>query len=393
MTKKIRYAVVGTGRQGTAAAYDMAKWGNAESILLTDYDLERAAHAAEWVNRLMGREVATSTQLDARDQDALVELLKPIDVYLCATPFVFIPGCTQAAIRAGTSMVDLGGHTETVLKQLSMSDQAIAAGISIVPDCGMGPGMNNTLGVYAFEQLAARDATPREIRLWDGGLPQNPPQPWGYQCSFHINGLTNEYDGQALVIRDGKVMGVDTLTEVEIIEFEGIGKLEAFVTSGGTSTVPYTYEGRLQVYENKTCRYPGHLAQFKAFKDLGLFSEEPIDLNGTRVIPRQLYHTLLAPQLEVDRVMDVCVMRVKGSGEKDGKTISLTVDLIDRYDEVTGFTAMERLTGWHAAIMCQLIAQGEVPTGAWSLEKAISATRFMEEVHQRGFQISERWEE
>lgn len=394
MTGQYHYAVVGAGRQGVAAAYDMAKWGDAASVVLADYDAPTARRAAERINRLIGREVATGAQINVRDDAALVELLKPIDMYLCAVPFVFIPDCTRAALEAGTSMVDLGGHTDTVLRQLELSEQAKAKGIVIVPDCGMGPGMNNTLGIYTIEQLQARGATPREVRIWDGGLPQNPPEPWGYQCSFHINGLTNEYDGQALVLRGGQVTMVETLTEVEIIEFDGVGRLEAFVTSGGTSTVPYTYQGILQVYENKTCRYPGHYAQFKAFKDLGLFSETPVEIApGQTVIPREFYHTLLRPQIETGQVRDVCVMRAKGTGSKDGRDISLVVDLIDRYDAATGFMAMERLTGWHAAIMAEFIARGEVPSGAWPLEKAIPATRFLEKARQRGFVIAERWEE
>jgi lysine 6-dehydrogenase len=291
-------------------------------------------------------------------------------------------------------MVDLGGHTDTVLKQMSMSDEAKAGGVAIVPDCGMGPGMNNTMGVYTVERLQALGAAPREVRLWDGGLPQNPTEPWGYQCSFHINGLTNEYDGQALVLRDGRVTYVDTLTEMEVVEFDGIGKLEAFVTSGGTSTVPYTFEGTLHVYENKTCRYPGHYARFRAFKELGLFDEAPIAINpgAPPISPRQFYHRLLAPQVEVEQVIDICVMRAKGTGEKDGRHMSVVVELVDRYDDTTGFTAMERLTGWHAAIMAEFIARGEIEPGVWPVEKAISATRFLEKVRERGFEIQERSE-
>lgn len=394
MTEQYQYAVVGAGRQGVAAAYDMARWGNAAGILLMDANHEAVVQAAQRINHLIGREAATAAQVDVRDHHALVEQLKSVDVFLCAVPFVFILDCMRAAIEARASMVDLGGHTGTTLKQISMSDEARAAGITVVPDCGMGPGMNNTLGVYAIEQLQARGAVPREVRLWDGGLPQNPPEPWGYQCSFHINGLTNEYDGQALVLRGGVVTPVDALTEPEFLEFEGIGTLEAFVTSGGTSTVPYTYEGVLQVYENKTLRYPGHYRQFKAFKDLGLFREEPLTVApGLTVNPRQVYHALLAPGIEVKRVIDICVMRAKGTGEKDGKDLSLTIDLVDRYDAETGFTAMERLTGWHAAIMAQFIAQGAIPPGVWPLEKAVSATRFLEEVRRRGFHLTEQWGE
>lgn len=393
MSEQVRYAVVGAGRQGAAAAYDMAKWGDASGVLLLDANGSAAERTADRLNRLIGRPLVSAAQVDVRDHSALVGALNGVDVFLCAAPFRFIPNCMRAALEARAGMVDLGGHTETVLKQLAMGDEARAAGITVVPDCGMGPGMNNTLGVYAVEQLQARGAVPREVRLWDGGLPQNPPEPWGYQCSFHINGLTNEYDGQALVLRDGVVTPVDALTEPEVVVFEGFGELEAFVTSGGTSTVPYSYEGVLQVYDNKTLRYPGHYRQFKAFKDLGLFREEPLTIaDGVTVIPRQMYHALLGPSVETDQVIDVCLMRAKGTGTRDGREVALVIELIDRYDPETGFTAMERLTGWHAAIMAQFIARREVAPGVWSLEKAIPATRFLEEVRRRGFQISERWE-
>lgn len=390
-----KYAVVGAGRQGTAAAYDMVVHGGAASVVLADYDASVARKAAERINRLTGRDVATGVRLDVRDFDALVELLEPVDVYLCAVPFRFIPGCTQAAIHARTSMVDLGGHTDTVLRQLDLDDEVKAAGIRVVPDCGMGPGLNNTMGLYTVEQLEARGAAAREVRIWDGGLPINPPEPWGYQASFHINGLTNEYAGQAVFLRDSKITLVDTFTELEILEFDGLGKLEAFVASGGTSTVPYNYEGKLQVYENKICRYPGHFAQFKAFKDLGLFEEEPVEIvpGRARISPREFYHALLGPQIEVEQVKDICVMRAQGDGEQDGRKLSLVVDLVDGYDEATGFNGMERLTGWHAAIMCEFIARGEVAPGAWPMEKAVTSTRFMEKIRERGFKVTERWEE
>lgn len=394
MTQTIRYAVVGAGKQGTAAAYDLARWNEAGRVLLIDANGEAARQAAERINRLLGRAAADAAEVDASDVQALTETLKLVDVFVCATPFRMIPGCTQAAIAARASMVDLGGHTETVLAQWALTDEARAAGMTIVPDCGMGPGLNNTLGLYAVEQLQARGATPREVRLWDGGLPQNAPEPWGYQCTFHINGLTNEYDGQALTLRGGVPTPVDALTEPEMVTFDGLGEFEAFVTSGGTSTVPYSLEGVLEVYENKTLRYPGHYRQFKAFKDLGLFREEAITLpSGATVAPRELYHALLAPQLGAAQIEDICVMRAEGRGEKDGRALSFVVDLIDRYDAATGFTAMERLTGWHAAIMAQFIGRGEVAPGVHPLEKAVPAGRFMDEVRKRGITFSERWEE
>lgn len=387
------YGVVGAGRQGVATAYDMLRRGGGASVLLADVDAGVARQAAARVNRLIGREAATWVQVDAGDVEALVALLDGLDVFLCGTPFGFIPTATEAALRARVSMVDYGGHTPTVLQQLERGAEAKAAGIAVVPDCGMGPGMNNTLGAYAVELLEQAGLTPRDVYLWDGGIPQNPIPPWNYQCAFNINGLTNEYYGQVAVLREGRLTMIGAFEEPETIVFEGVGELEAFITTGGTSTAPYTFEGKLRTYQNKTCRWPGHFAQFKAFQQLGLFELEPIEVKGQQVVPRDVFHALLEPHITAPVIKDVCVMRAKGVGEDaDGNERAVIIDLVDYYDEVTGFTAMERITGWHAGIMAEFIARGAVPPGVWPMERAVPAGVFMEQVRERGFDVSVRWE-
>jgi lysine 6-dehydrogenase len=389
----IRYGVIGAGRQGVATAYDMLRHGGGASVLLADYDASVAQQAAARINRLIGREVATWAQVDASDVDALVAVLDGLDVFLCGTPFGFIPAVTEAALRARVSMVDYGGHTPTVLQQLERDADAKAAGVAIVPDCGMGPGMNNTLGAYAVELLEQAGLTPRDVYLWDGGIPQNPTPPWNYQCAFNINGLTNEYYGEVAVLRDGKLTMIGAFEELETLVFEGVGELEAFVTTGGTSTAPYTYEGKLRTYQNKTCRWPGHFAQFKAFQQLGLFELEPIEINGQSIVPRDVFHALLEPQITAPVIKDVCVMRAKGVGEDaNGHERAVIIDLVDYYDEATGFTAMERITGWHAGIMAEFIARGIVEPGVWPMERAVPAGVFMEKVRERGFNVTVRWE-
>jgi lysine 6-dehydrogenase len=388
-----RYGVIGAGRQGVATAYDMLRHGGGASMLLADVDAATAQQGAARLNRLIGRETVTWAQVDASDVDALVAALDGLDLFLCSTPFELIPIATEAAIRARVSMVDFGGHTPTVLQQLERDLDAKATGIAIVPDCGMGPGMNNTLGAYSVELLEAEGLIPRDVYLWDGGIPQNPTPPWNYQCAFHINGLTNEYYGQVAYLRDGKITMVGAFEELEPILFEGVGQLEAFTTTGGTSTAPYTFEGKLRTYQNKTCRWPGHYAQFKAFQQLGLFELDPVDVNGKRVVPRDVFHALLEPQISAPVVRDVCVMRAKGIGvDAMGQERAVIIDLVDYYDEETSFTAMERITGWHAGIMAEFIARGTVTPGVWPMEQAVPALMFVEQVRARGFDVKARWE-
>ncbi len=382
------YAILGAGRQGTAAAYDLAKFGEAHQIILADVREETAARAAERINQLIGREVAIAQQLDVSNRAALAQTLHGVDVALSAVPYFFNLEITKACIAAGSNLCDMGGHTGVVRQQLALDAEAIAAGISIVPDCGMGPGLNVTMGAYAKDLLDE----PRAVHIFDGGLPQNPIPPWNYQATFHINGLTNEMDGQATFLRDGKLTPVDTLSEPEFIEFAPLGRLEADVTSGGLSTSPWTFEGQLQEFTNKTLRYPGHFEWLRAFKELGLFSEEAIQINETQVVPREVYHALLEPKISASEIRDVCVIRVVGYGKKDREEATVTIDLIDYYDEETGFTAMERLTGWHCAMMMGFQARGHVPAGGISMEVAVPAAEFMQAVRERGIKFEVRYE-
>ena len=384
-----RYVILGSGRQGTAAAFDLARFGGATRVVMADGQLDAARQAAARVNDLLGREAAEARAFDAADPTSVKAALAGASVALSAVPYSFNLGITDACIASGTSLCDLGGNTDVVWSQLRLDEAARARGVSVVPDCGMGPGLINHMGVYVMGLLDR----PREVYLYDGGLPQDPKDPWRYQLTFHVNGLTNEYDGEATFIRGGKLTPVPTFTELETIEFPPLGALEAFVISGSMSTTPHTHLGRLERYENKVLRYPGHFATFEAYKRLGLFSEEAVEVDGQRVVPRHLYHRLLEPRIASPLVRDVCAMRAVGVGEQAGRPARVTVDLVDRYDPVTGLTAMERLTGWHASIVMALQARGRVPPGVHRMERTVPAAEVMGQLERRGIPHAVRWDE
>jgi len=386
-----RYAVLGSGRQGTAAAYDLAKFGEAEKVTLADVNLEAAKCSASRVNGLLGQQIADFVQLDVTDHRALVEFLRgapardrPYDAFVSAVPYHFNLDITRAAIEAQSSMCDLGGNTGLVMEQLKLDPEAKRAGISIIPDCGQVPGLGTTLCCYAMQLL---DRT-RKIRMYDGGLPQQPRPPWNYALTFHIAGLTNEYSGTAIFLRDGRRVEVPCFQEYEEVEIPGVGKLEAFTTSGGTSTMPWTFEGQLEVLWNKTLRFPPHYAQFKAFSDAGLFDLTPIRVGQVEVVPREVFHALMGPRITDPQARDMVIIHIVAEGEKDGRPATVTLDLLDRYDEETGFTAMERITGWHAAIVCQMMARGETPRGAVPLELAVPGDRFVAQLWLRGIEVN-----
>jgi lysine 6-dehydrogenase len=385
----LRYGVLGAGRQGTAAAYDIARYGDADVVLLGDADVNAARASAARVNALLGRNVAEPFEVNARAPESLGQFLRGLDACLSAVPYYLNTAVARAAIAAGCSLCDLGGNTDVVLEELALDEEARTAGVSVIPDCGVGPGLISNLAVFAIEKFDE----PQEVLIYDGGLPQHPRPPFNYACFFNIEGLTNEYAGEALYLQDGAATRVRCFDEAEyeLIDVPGLGQLEAFTTSGALSTMVATYEGKLRTLKNKTLRYPGHYALFKGMSDLGLLDTEPLHIEGATVVPRRLLHALLIPRFAPrPDDEDLMVIHIRARGLAQGKRMSLALDLLDLYDEATGFTAMERTTGFHAAIVAQMMARGETLRGAIPLERAVNAARMVEEVGRRGMEVKIR---
>jgi len=381
------YAVFGSGRQGTAAAYDMARWGDARRVVLADYDLKIARVAADRVNKLLGKPMAEPVAVDVTAPESVGRVLAGVDSCLSAVPYFLNLDITRAAISTRTHLCDLGGNLDIARQQHSFDAQARNIGISIIPNCGQVPGMGTTLMVRAMELL---DET-IDLYMWDGGLPQTPKPPFNYMLTFHIGGLTNEYAEPAVFLRDWKITEVEPITEVEEVDFpDPIGTLEAFVTAGGIDTMPWTFEGKLRTVQNKTLRYPGHFAQLRAFYDLGLWDLKPIRVGTVEVVPRDVFHALFEPKVTFPDDKDMSIVRVAAVGKRDGQAAEATVEIIDYFDDDTGFTAMERCTGGSAAIVAEMMAKGQTPRGAGGVETMVPAHPFVDELHRRGIAVREK---
>ncbi len=381
---KYNYAIIGSGKQGTAAAYDLIKFGDAKKVLLIDAKMEIAKNSAELLNGMMNTNVCVPMQIDVANTDELRKQLKGVDSIISGVPYYFNLELTKIAIAVGANFCDFGGNTEVVKAQLKLSNNAAEQNISIVPDCGMDPGMNISFIQYLVDEYDELDS----VKSYGAGLLQNPTEPWNYGLTFHINGLTNEYYGNALFLRDGKVAEVPCLTDYEILEFpEPLGRLEAAVTSGGLSTMPIELAGKVKTLENKTLRYLGHWERFKGYADLGLFEEKSINVNGKEIIPREVYHALLEPKITIKEIKDLGIIKIFAKGKKAGKELKTIIELIDYFDEKTGFTAMQRLTGWHASIIANLSAHNKIQKGAVSVNKAVPGKVIIDELLKRGFNI------
>lgn len=387
MTKKYRYLVLGSGMQGTAGAMFLAKFGDAQDLTMADLDLDKANQACQRLQQLSVSCPLKALQVDASQKNELVKHFKNYDAVLSAVDYSLNILITEAAIEAGVHLCDLGGNTEIALKQQEYSSQAQNKGLSIVPDCGLAPGLGNTLASYGIEQMDRCDS----VQIRCGGLPQNPKPPLDYKLVFNIRGLTNEYFGKASVLREGKVTSIDTFTELETLEFpHPIRKCEAFVTTGGTSTAPWSFKDQVREYDYKTIRYPGHFDKMKCMKELGLLDLEPVEINGQPVVPREIFHKKASEALDFPNDPDLVALRVSCTGQKAGERKRISFEMLDFFDNETGFSAMERATGFPAALVLIHAARGECKNGVVPLERALNNKKYLEELQNSDLNIEFR---
>ena len=376
--------IIGCGRQGTAAAYDILLYQKPKNLLLLDISKDSLKLCNSKIKRVISDSTSVSSEvIDFQNTDKLISILSTYDIMLSAVPYPLNPLLTKIAVKSEISMVDLGGHTQNVIEQLKYDEQAKQSNITIVPDCGMGPGMNITMACLAIEKFDIAE----DIFIWDGGLPQNPKPPWNYSLFFNIKGLTNEYDGDAYFLRNSKIHKVSCFDDLENLYFNNIGELEAAVTSGGLSTMPWTFEGKLKTLENKTLRYKGHWNEMIAYRQLGLFDEKTIKFKNTKFTPREFYHFLLEPKLTTNDFHDICLMRVDSYGIINNERKAFRYEVIEKYDDDTKFMAMEKWTGWHASIVMQKIMDGTIKRGAHPIEKALTGKDFYNEIIKRNYNI------
>lgn len=382
------YCVVGAGRQGIAAGYDLLVRGNAARVVLADSNPAAATGAAKMLQQLVAGAVVESATVDAADRRATAALLEGFDVALGSASWRLNENLTDAAIDAGTDLVDLGGNADVVRAQLARDQAARDRGVTVVPDCGQVPGTGANLMAYVAQSFDVADT----VTLYDGGIPEDPTDPWRYELAFSMDGLTNEYCGHGLYLIDGQAEAVEVFdpAEYELVEFEGFGTLEAFVAAGGLTTLSQTLAGQVRTLKNKTLRWPGHVAQFKAFRDAGFFSEDPIEVDGHRVIPRSVFHTLIEPRIRAgDDYRDVVINRVVGVGDIAGIRTEIVLEVVNHRPEGLPFTAMQAATGWHAAVVMHRLARRACRPGVVEVENAIEGSDLLAELSARGFQVRE----
>src|SRR5271166_622714 len=391
----MKLLVIGSGMMGSAAAYDMARQDNVEVVTLADNDHKLAKDVAARVNRIAGDKKVRAVELDAsRERDA-ARLMKRHDGALSAVPYRLNLGLAKAAISAGCHFADLGGNNTVVRQELALARQAEKRGVGIAPDCGLSPGMASILGGELVRRLGGRaDA----LKLYVGGLPEKPMPPFHYQLVFSVEGLINEYVEPARILRKGKLVTIEPLTEPEPFHMDGFAPLVAFQTSGGTSTLPETFEGKVGECFEKTLRYPGHYDLLCELKALGLFSSQKMRVDGTDITPRAVMSKIFEGKF-AGKGPDVCIMRLEAhesvrtpgvrgllGGRLKGRVAAFT--LVDHYDPKTDMSAMMRTTAFPASIVVQMLASGAIDKrGGVLQERDVPADLFLDEMSKRGIHI------
>jgi lysine 6-dehydrogenase len=391
----MKFLVVGAGMMGSAAAYDMARQPDVHAVTLADADLKRAREVAARINHIHGDRKVKAIVLDASNEKSAAHAMKGHDATLSAVPYFLNLGLAKAAIEARCHFADLGGNNTVVRQELALSAKAEKRGVAIAPDCGLSPGMASILGGELVNRLGGRaDA----LRLYVGGLPERPVPPFHYQLVFSVEGLINEYVEPARILRKGKLVTIEPLTEPEEFHMDGFSPLVAFQTSGGTSTLPESFEGRVGECFEKTLRYPGHFDLLCELKALGLFSGEKMKIGNAQIAPRALMSKVFEGKF-ASKGPDVCIMRLEAhesvrtpgvrgllGGRLKGRVATFT--LVDHYDPKTDMSAMMRTTAFPASIVTQMLASGAISKrGGVLQERDVPAEMFLDEMEKRGINI------
>ena len=390
----MRMLVLGAGLQGSACAYDLLQNPEVAEVRLADLHVDQLApFLAPYTDPAQvaagGRPRLIPTPLDARDPEAVLALMRGADACMSALPYYFNFDMARAAVAAGTHFCDLGGNTEIVFRQRGLDAEAKAAGASVIADCGLAPGMVNILAQHGIDLVRGEGARVTSVRIFVGGLPQAPVPPLNYQIVYSLEGVLDYYTTRSWVVRDGRRQEVAALSEVERVDVDGVGELEAFHTAGGLSTMAWRYEGEIPTMEYKTLRYPGHARLMEAVRELGFLELDAVDVKGQRVVPRDLAVAVMGPRLRRPKSPDLVAVRVVVEGERDGEPVSRAWELVDRYDAERGISAMMRTTGYSLSITGQLQARGEVPAGVHTPDEAVPAERYVAELARRGVTIRE----
>ncbi|WP_181347964.1 saccharopine dehydrogenase family protein [Thalassobacillus sp. CUG 92003] len=380
----MKVAVLGSGLMGKEAARDLVNSPGVIEVGIADIDVKRAQLVCQSLNSPK----IHAYQVDAGNMAELTAFIKQFDVVINALFYSFNETVARAAIDAGVHSVDLGGHIGHVTDHvLELDKEAKAAQVTLIPDLGVAPGMINILSGFGVSKLDQVNA----IRLFVGGIPVQPEPPLEYNHVFSMEGLFDHYTDPSTIIRHGKKVEVPSLTEREPLYFERFGPLEAFHTSGGTSTLLTSYPD-IDTLEYKTIRYPGHAEKMKLLVDLKLTRNDyEVDVHGVKIKPREVVLKVLDPIVALKDKDDAVLLRVQVGGKKGGLGTLYQYEMVTYKDRTNQVTAMARATANTISVVAQMIGNATIAKrGVYPPEQVVPGDLYIAEMAKRGVIISEK---
>jgi len=333
----MKVIVLGAGLVGGPMAIDLAKDGEFE---VTVADINSAALA-----ELKNQYSINTIESDLSNSDNINKIIRDFDIVLSAVPGHMGFQTLKTIIKAGKNVIDIAFFPENLF---DLNDLAQKKGVIVISDIGVAPGMSNVLIGHIDTLL---DET-KNVITYVGGLPKERRWPWEYKAVFSPIDVIEEYIRPARFIRDRKLVVKQALSDPELLNFSGIGTLEAF-NSDGLRSLADTI-GAPNMIE-KTLRYPGHIEKIAVLRDLGLFEQKEIDIKGKKISPIDLTTKLLFPKWKLEEgEEDITVMQVIIEGTADGKKLRYTYYLFDKYDKSTKTHSVARTTGYTATMAIYL---------------------------------------
>lgn len=345
--------VLGAGLVGAPMAIDLAK---DERFSVTVVDVNKEA-----LQKLADQPVKT-VLMDLRFPEEVTRLVSSYDMAVNAVPGFMGYQTLKAIIMAGKDVVDISFFIED---PMTLDELARQKNVTAIMDCGVAPGMCNVLIGYAHHILEETE----NVVYYVGGLPEVREWPWEYKAVFSPIDVIEEYTRPARIVVDGKMVVKPALSDPELINFPGIGTLEAFNTDGLRSLVNTIKSPNMK---EKTLRYPGHIEKMRILRETGFFSQEEIPLNGFMIRPIDFTSKILFPKWKLQEgEIDFTLMQVIVEGIKEGRRLRFTYDLFDTYDPATRVHSMARTTGYTATVALRMIADGLYPHKVVSVPEMI----------------------
>mgnify|MGYP006282239701 CR=1 FL=1 len=340
MAKK-RVIVLGAGLVGGPMALDLAK-DDEYDVSITDIQQDK-------LNKFTGISNIQTIQADLSQPLKVKELVGEFDFVLNAVPGFIGFQTVKAVIEAGRNIIDIAFFPENLF---DLDELAREKGVIALSDIGVAPGMSNVLIGYADAQL---DRTTKAV-IYVGGLPKIREWPYEYKAVFSPADVLEEYTRPARYIENGKEVIKPALSGSELLNFKGVGTLEAF-NSDGLRSLATTISADFMI--EKTLRYPGHIDIMKVLRYTGFFNKEEIELDGKKIRPLDFTSALLFPKWKLkEGDEDITIMKIEVEGIQDGQQKTYLWELYDEYDPESGIHSMARTTGYTATMALRMVDKG-----------------------------------